>query len=243
MNAVESNSGEALLVRLRLWHPGCWVLNVTDCVDVGLLGYGVFKRENDRGTTRYTLYGDTQDEIEEGLTAIRGRSAVYDVIPMTGGFHRQHEPSPGNVTRELLVEHDASTQIASAFTSRGFVYAAPCDTRTNEERWTLYVNTDRETVHARIEEIEHDRDASISVESITTVAQSIGGDPLPTDRLSHRQREVFQLARRRGYYQYPKTTSAAELAEELGVTTSTVHEHLQKAEQKILDLSRTSHES
>jgi DNA-binding CsgD family transcriptional regulator len=237
MNSAEPTSDDALLVRLRLWHSGCWVLNVSDRVEVGLLGYGVFKRENDRGTTRYTLYGDTQAEIEAGLTETREHPAVYDVIPMTGGFHRKHEPAPGNVTRELLVEHDASTQIASAFTSRGFVYAAPCDTRANEERWTLYVNADRETVHARIEEIENDRDASISVESITTVAQSIGGDPLPTDRLSHRQREVFQLARRRGYYQYPKTTSATELAEELGVTTSTVHEHLQKAEQKILDLT------
>lgn len=237
MDSVESKSDDALHVRLRLWHPGCWVLNVTDRFDVGLLGYGVFKRKNEHGTTRYTLYGDTQDEIEAGLRAIRGHSAVFDAIPMTGGFNRKHEPTPGNVTRELLIEHDASTQIASAFTSRGFVYAAPCDTCANEERWTLYVNADRESVHARLEEIENDRDASISVESITTVAQSVGGDPLPTDRLSHRQREVFQLARRRGYYQHPKATSAAELAEELGVTTSTVHEHLQKAEQKILDQS------
>ena len=56
-------------------------------------------------------------------------------------------------------------------------------------------------------------------------------------RLSPRQREVFQLARQRGYYTRPKRATARDLAAELDVTTSTVHEHLHKAEQKLLDLS------
>lgn len=232
----EPNDG-ALRVRLRLWHPGCWVLNVTDRADIGLLGYGVFTRSDGRGTTRYTLYADTEAAIETGLTTIRGHPAVYEVVPMTGGFHPPTEPSPGNVTRELLIEHNATTQIGPAFTSRGFVYAAPCDTRANEERWSLYVNADRESMRSRLDEIEMKQDASISVESITTVTQGIANDPLPSDTLSHRQREVFQLARRRGYYSHPKATSAEELAAELDITTSTLHEHLHKAEQKLLDIS------
>ena len=48
---------------------------------------------------------------------------------------------------------------------------------------------------------------------------------------------MFQLARQLGYYTHPKTATAADLAEELDVTASTVHEHLHKAEQKLLDLS------
>ena len=60
---------------------------------------------------------------------------------------------------------------------------------------------------------------------------------LPLSRLSPRQREVFQLARQSGYYAHPKAATASDLADELGVTTSTVHEHLHKAEQKLLDLS------
>lgn len=236
MSTDVSGLDDALRVQLRLWHPGCWVLNVTRQADVGLLGYGVFTRDDGRGTTRYTLYSDTQDAINSGISAIRKQPAVYDVISMTGGYQQTSGSSPGNVTRELLIEHDASSQIADALTSRGFVYAAPCDTRANEERWALYVNTDRDTVRSRLEEVERERDASISVESISTVAQGSASDPLPTDRLSHRQREVFQLARRRGYYRQPKLTTASDLAEELGITTSTVHEHLHKAEQKTLDL-------
>jgi DNA-directed RNA polymerase specialized sigma24 family protein len=61
--------------------------------------------------------------------------------------------------------------------------------------------------------------------------------PTTIDTGSTRQREVLELARRRGYYAHPREVMANELAAELGVTTSTVHEHLHKAEAKLLDTS------
>jgi hypothetical protein len=237
MSSAEATGADALRVRLRLWHPDCWVLDVTDRAAVGLRGYGVFTRPDGRGTTRYTLYGDDRAAVEAGLSAIRDQPAVYDAVPMTGGYQERSGASPGTVTRELLVEHDAETQIADALTSRGFVYAAPCDTRGNEERWTLYVNAGRDAVRSRLDEVRAERDAAITVESVTALDRGSAEDPLPTDRLSARQREVFQLARRRGYYRHPTETSAAELAAELGITTSTIHEHLHRAEEKLLDLS------
>lgn len=48
---------------------------------------------------------------------------------------------------------------------------------------------------------------------------------------------MFELARQRGYYHSPKWATASELANELRITTSTFHEHLHKAEEKILDRS------
>jgi predicted DNA binding protein len=144
--------------------------------------------------------------------------------------------SPGNVTRELLIENDATTQISDAFTSRGFTYGAPGDIYDGTEHWTLFAQMDRETVHGRLEEIRAAERADITVVSISS-PRRVEEDPLPVDRLSHRQREIFQLARTRGYYRRPKTTTARELAEELDITTSTFHEHLHKAEEKLLDLS------
>jgi predicted DNA binding protein len=52
--------------------------------------------------------------------------------------------------------------------------------------------------------------------------------------LSARQREVFELARARGYYEWPRAVSATDLAEEVGVAKATVLEHLRKAEAKLL---------
>ncbi|MDX1748003.1 MAG: helix-turn-helix domain-containing protein, partial [Halobacteriales archaeon] len=45
----------------------------------------------------------------------------------------------------------------------------------------------------------------------------------------------FELARERGYYAWPRGTTAADLATDLGVSKSTVLEHLRKAEARLLD--------
>ena len=237
MSAAEAGSDEAIQLRLDLWHPGCWVLDVVGEVDIGLLGYGIFTRDDGRATTRYTVYGDDRATIEAGIDLIRGHPSVYDVVPMTSGYRRLHGPSPGNARSELLVEHDGTTQISDAFTSRGFTYAAPCDTYGDSESWTLFANADRGTVRDRLDEIRNRRNARITVESISVANRPVEDDPLPIDRLSHRQREVFQAARKHGYYRHPTEMSAGELAGDLGITTSTFHEHLHKAEEKLLDLS------
>jgi predicted DNA binding protein len=54
------------------------------------------------------------------------------------------------------------------------------------------------------------------------------------DGLSPRQREAFQLARARGYYEYPRDVCAQELADEFGVSRTTFLEHLRKAEREQL---------
>ncbi|RDZ39529.1 bacterio-opsin activator [Haloferax sp. Atlit-4N] len=235
MNATES--AETLRLTLEVWHPGCWVLDVTSQVDVGCLGYAIYTREDGMASTHYTLYGDDQAAIEEGLSAIRDHPSVYSVSEMTHGYRHGSASAPGNATRDLLVEHDGETQISEAFTSRGFVQAAPVDAFGETERWTILSTASREQIRSLLDEIRDERDAEISVESITGASRTEGSNSLPLDRLSHRQREIFQLARKRGYYQHPKAITAGELATKLSITTSTFHEHLHKAEAKVLDLS------
>ncbi|KTG10358.1 hypothetical protein AUR64_12370 [Haloprofundus marisrubri] len=235
MSATES--AETLRLTLDVWHPGCWVLDVTTQVDVGFLGYAIYTREGGRASTHYTVYGDEQDAIEEGLSLVRAHPAVYSVSEMAHGYRNGHSPTPANTTRDLLIEHDGKTQISDAFTARGFVYGAPVDAFGETEHWTVLSNARRETIQSLLDEIRDERDATITVESITSASRAEGSNSLPLDRLSHRQREIFQLARNRGYYQHPKASTAGELAEELSITTSTFHEHLHKAEAKVLDLS------
>jgi hypothetical protein len=117
---------------------------------------------------------------------------------------------PGNAICELIVEHDGTTQISDAFTSRGFTHAAPCDTHGDSESWTLFANADRETVTQRLAEIEAERTAEITIESIAPAGETTGKDSLPIDSLSHRQREVFQLTRTMGYYKRPRGASASD---------------------------------
>ena len=63
-----------------------------------------------------------------------------------------------------------------------------------------------------------------------------GADPTLVDRgrLTDRQREVLRTAYRMGYFEYPRSANATEVAEELGIGLSTLAEHLAAAQSKLL---------
>jgi predicted DNA binding protein len=74
--------------------------------------------------------------------------------------------------------------------------------------------------------------------TIDVTIENIGSRPSqrtdPFFELSNRQREAVFTAFEHGYYQHPRETTHAELAEELGCAANTVSEHLQKAEVKLI---------
>ena len=54
------------------------------------------------------------------------------------------------------------------------------------------------------------------------------------DTLTDKQREALKAAMRNGYYDYPRRISATELAERLGLSKTTLVEHLRKAEGRLM---------
>lgn len=61
-----------------------------------------------------------------------------------------------------------------------------------------------------------------------------GGSERPLDRLTDRQQEVIQTAYDMGYYEVPREASTETVAAELDLDSSTVAEHLQRAERNLL---------
>lgn len=61
------------------------------------------------------------------------------------------------------------------------------------------------------------------------------GDRSP--ELTDRQRTVASRALEAGYYEWPREIESEELASELDISRTTLHEHLRKAEKKILEQS------
>lgn len=227
---------EPLRVTLSVWHPGCWTIQTTERTDVGVLGRVVATTTGDRTTSLVTLYADRRSELDDGEAAIRSFSQVHSVTPVPettlGSAARTAEP--GNATRDLLIDHDASAQISGAFLSREFVTARPVDTHDGRERWSLLTTRSRDAVHDALARIEAEWDADITVEGLTRTSDAAGEAPFSLTSLSARQREVFELARARGYYEWPKQVTGTELADELDIATATLHEHLHKAEAKLL---------
>lgn len=55
-----------------------------------------------------------------------------------------------------------------------------------------------------------------------------------TDTLTDRQREALEAAYRAGYFEWPRASTAEEIADALGITASTLHGHLRKAEETLI---------
>jgi len=56
----------------------------------------------------------------------------------------------------------------------------------------------------------------------------------PVLALSEKQRTLFEMAVRAGYYEVPRETTQAELADDLGVTHGTISDRLQRLESTLL---------
>ena len=55
------------------------------------------------------------------------------------------------------------------------------------------------------------------------------------DELTDRQREVLRSAYLAGYYEWPRDTTAEQLADTLEIASSTLHQHLRRAERNLLE--------
>lgn len=94
-----------------------------------------------------------------------------------------------------------------------------------------------------LREVARDLDTTAErVEVRYLVRSAVGGDgagaePTLVDRgqLTDRQREVLRTAYRMGYFEYPRSANATEVADALDIGLSTLAEHLAAAQGKLLD--------
>lgn len=225
---------------LDIWHPNCWTLEVTDEVPAGLLGHGVHEIEG-HAQGRFTAYADTRERLEDLLDAIEDSRLTDSMWVMEQPHELDTESSiPGYTTCGLVVRYDIEDSINDPLVSRGFIPDAPVRMYDGREYWTVVVTSNRETVRHRLNEIREEVGAEITVQDVCTPEEYFGEGMFLDDPLSDRQREVFELARDRGYYTWPRTVSAADLAEELDVSETTLLEHLRKAEAKLFGGGETT---
>ncbi|WP_158055489.1 helix-turn-helix domain-containing protein [Halorussus halophilus] len=228
-----SHSDErGLRLTLDIWHPNCWTLEVTERTAGGLLGHGVHTIEG-LATGRFTAYGDTVEAVDRLVAAIRESNLTRSVWE-TDSPHVTDADAvvPGSANRGIVVKYELKNSINDALVSRGFIPDEPVRMHGGREYWTVIVDEDREAAFERLDEIREEMNAEIDVDLLT--APAAGSGIFNDDDLSTRQREVFELARQNGYYTWPREVSAAELADEVGISKATLLEHLRKAEVKLL---------
>lgn len=104
-----------------------------------------------------------------------------------------------------------------------------CDPAVGDDGAQLSLVGAQETIAAAVEAYE---DAGVSPE-LERFGDYEGG-PGPLAGLTDRQREVLQTAFEAGYYEVPRAASTEDVAATLELDTSTVTEHLQRAERNLL---------
>ena len=231
------NAGTRLT--LDLWHPNCWAIESTERVGGGVLAHAIYntpKMAPESVNGLFTAFGETNAEVEQLLDEIRESEHAGEVLELQERFGRARD-APGNVVREFFLEYDPNDMVCPTLLEYGFVHSAPVRIEGGREEWQVCFTGDRSGIESALDGVRQDAGAEVSIASITG---SNSGTPLTEreqrlDSLTPTQREVFEQAREAGYYEWPRGCSTRELADRVGVSKTTLLEHLRKAESKLLD--------
>ncbi|MFC4405143.1 helix-turn-helix domain-containing protein [Haloarchaeobius iranensis] len=228
--------GELLRATLDIWHPECWGICSTAETGSSLVGHGAAV-SGDSAYERCTIYGGSVEHLDQAVAVAHDSPFIRSIHPLDDGPTGAALPAAvGRRARDVFIEYPATDGIGAAFVSRGYVLDGQYRVEDGIETWDLLVHASREAFERSLDEIRDERDADITLERLSPAADATRAGPTGGDdrTLTTRQREVFALARRRGYYEWPREVSARELAAELDVSKTTLLEHLRTAESKLL---------
>jgi len=234
----QAMTGEGTRLTLDLWHPDCWAIQATDRLPGGILAHAIYDSPT-ASTAKvngiFTAYAETESQVEALLDDIESS-------PLTGTLNELHtrfdtrdrRNAPGSVLREFFLEYDPNDMICPQLLQKGFVHSAPGRIEGGRESWDVCYAGQRTEIEPKIDAICDETGADIEIARVRATGSNNSRNQL-LDRLTSSQREVFELAKRRGYYEWPREVSTRELADELDIAKSTLLEHLRKAEATLLD--------
>ncbi|WP_222913092.1 helix-turn-helix domain-containing protein [Natrinema sp. SYSU A 869] len=229
-----TGTADGTRLTLEIWHPDCWGLQATEAVDAGLLVHTVHRTVDETVKGHFTVYADTTAQLDECIAFTDDSPLTHSTVEL-GQRSTSTAPSPGNATRELFVEYEPEHSISDTLVSHGFIHDASVRVEAGAEHWPVFVADGRAEVRDRLESVRAETDAEISISRVAPADGDSSESIDRTDRLTPRQREAFDLACERNYYAWPREISTRELADELGVSKTTLLEHLRTAEAKLLN--------
>lgn len=170
--------------------------------------------------------------------ACRGNGAVLQVEVETRIDEEQLTSLKYIEQWNLVAERDDSQVYVISFTAPDLPsnleetaadLVGTCDPEVNERGATISLVGPHDAISGQLTQYEQ--------AGVSPNLQRIGGyegQTYPLDDLTARQREVIETAWAMGYYEVPKEVSADDIATELNLDSSTVNEHLQRAERNLL---------
>lgn len=134
----------------------------------------------------------------------------------------------------FFIEKRKKEKIPSSYYTPKMFFVKPIFVdRKGFEYWEM-ASWNKETLMSFVNGLKKEKEVELTIEKFQKVELDTVYFPKIMPKLSDKQREAYQLAIERGYYNFPRKIGLKELARGMKVTVSTYQEHLRKAEAKIL---------
>jgi len=211
----------AVEVAFSLDRGDAWFTELSARLDSTVAVDGVVPTEGGALLEYVTVEGAPTDAVRDSLSDV---SAVARArVLADDGDRCSLECTVPAAESDLrpIAEHGASLRTVRAVGGNGSITARfPAATAAREAT---------ATVEERGAELVAKRVVEVSDRSPTSVRRTVD------ERLTDKQRSALRAAYPAGYYEYPRGTTATALADTLDIAPSTLHQHLQAAQRKLLD--------
>lgn len=216
-------------------YPSCWTSEVSEDMKAGALAHTMYHTSHETVKGHYTVYANRLTEISNFVKTARD-SRLTNSLTELSSRHKfdQNILERSNTTQEILVEFDPASSITDELLEYGFVSNGPVQIDNGWESRDVVDTGDKE-INERLRSLESETGANVVVDKTGAISNISEDISQQQDLLTDRQREVLDLARKHDYYGWPRETTTQELAHELGISKTTLLEHLRKAEAKLLN--------
>lgn len=224
--------GTGFLIELEVVHP-CVNIEALDKVkdkDAQIVMKGITKMDKRGVSHLFTLKSSKPNEL---LEAHKKHKNTRDIKVISKSENRI----------DFILESKPDIGIAHALAKSRCISLEPVITENEVDRillfapnWTAF----KEFVNGLPEDFEYKIKKKRAIEEGTEAGissfQSVGFLELKTvaEMLTLKQLEILNSAIVKGYYASPRRITMNELAEYLGISTPTLHEHLSKIEAKVM---------
>jgi predicted DNA binding protein len=223
-----------LIIELEVTHP-CMNIHALDRM-----------REEEARTIMKGITGSSKDKVSHLFTFKSSNPKKLIELHKTAPFVKQIEVvSLSKDSADILMVTESDIGISHALAKSKCISLEPVVTHHGVDNVILFApsfKAFREFLDMLPEDFEikikRKRYLTDDVSAGLSTFQSVGFLELKaaSELLSEKQREVFNLAVSKGYYEVPKKLTLKELAEITGIRASTLQEHLSKAESKLLPI-------
>jgi predicted DNA binding protein/GAF domain-containing protein len=216
------NTAVELEVALGSSDSDAWFLSAADRIDGAIEIEGVVPTDGG-ALIEYVTVTDVPDGVAPG--ALRDVPAIRDVRVLTDDGDRwvlECAVRDGDADLGAMLAYGATVRSARAADGVGTVTIRFPSTASPRDAMAVV----RESFPTA--ELVAKRVVDVSDRSVATIRQRIA------DRLTDKQSTALRAAFLAGYYDYPRETTAEELAGSLDIASSTLYQHLQAAHRKLL---------